>query len=335
MVRKVERKRYVVETKPGRIYFRRGGKYLHTFTAPEGTEEFDRQYWEVMTGKKQEAQKSWGVAIELLRHSDKWAALSPRYRHDLEPVLAYLSEKIGKRDVGRLTQADIYAAMDKNRHRVSFANYIPVAISLLSKLLIRRNWLAQNPAYRIESLAVPEARKKAHIPWTDDAVAKFRAEALPVPRLIFELGIGTVQRPDDWTRLTWGNYDGDVIKMVQNKTGRSLTIPCTRQLRSILDPEKASLSPHPTRTILAKKDGSRMTYRRMAEIMLKERERLDLVLYDLHSLRYRGVMELAWHGCDDDEIASYSGHSTKAMIIKYAGQARQVMRAHQAREKRQ
>ena len=45
-------------------------------------------------------------------------------------------------------------------------------------------------------------------------------------------------------------------------------------------------------------------------------------------------MELAWAGCDDDEFASYSGHASKAMIWKYAGQARQIMRAQTAAEKR-
>ena len=38
-------------------------------------------------------------------------------------------------------------------------------------------------------------------------------------------------------------------------------------------------------------------------------------------------MELAWAGCDDDEIAAYSGHANKDMIRKYAGQARQDLRA--------
>lgn len=62
--------------------------------------------------------------------------------------------------------------------------------------------------------------------------------------------------------------------------------------------------------------------------MRKERARLGILEHDLHALRYRGVMELAWAGCSDDEIASYSGHD------KYAGEARQVMRARQAAEKR-
>lgn len=68
--------------------------------------------------------------------------------------------------------------------------------------------------------------------------------------------------------------------------------------------------------------------------MKTERERLELQEFDLHAMRYRGVMELAWAGCDDDEIAAYSGHMSRAMIRKYAGEARQTMRARQAKAKR-
>ncbi|WP_248633284.1 hypothetical protein [Cereibacter changlensis] len=73
-----------------------------------------------------------------------------------------------------------------------------------------------------------------------------------------------------------------------------------------------------------------MGYYYMAQLMLRERKRLGLAAFDQHALRYRGVMELAWAGCDYDEIASYSGHATKAMSRKYAGEARQIMRARQA-----
>jgi len=77
-----------------------------------------------------------------------------------------------------------------------------------------------------------------------------------------------------------------------------------------------------------------MGYRTMADMMLKERRRLGLEAYDLHAMRYRGIKELALMGCDDDQIASYSGHKSKAMIVKYAGEARQEIRARQARIKR-
>lgn len=40
--------------------------------------------------------------------------------------------------------------MDKNTHRVRFANYIPVAISMIAKEVIRKRWLTDNPAKGIE-----------------------------------------------------------------------------------------------------------------------------------------------------------------------------------------
>ncbi len=45
-------------------------------------------------------------------------------------------------------------------------------------------------------------------------------------------------------------------------------------------------------------------------------------------------MELARAGCDDDDIASYSGHTTKQIIQKHAGKVRQIMRAREAAKKR-
>ncbi|UOA26712.1 hypothetical protein [Pseudosulfitobacter sp. DSM 107133] len=72
----------------------------------------------------------------------------------------------------------------------------------------------------------------------------------------------------------------------------------------------------------------------MARVMVNERMRLGLKACDQHALRYRGAMELVWAGRSDDEIASHGGHTSKKLIIKYAGEARQVMRARQAAAKR-
>jgi integrase len=289
-----------------------------------------------MSGKHHAAKISWGALIDAMRETAKWADFSPRYRKDLDSVFEYLRDKIGHQEVARLTQADIYDAMEKNRHRIRFANYIPTAISMLSKQAIRKRWRKDNPAIDIEPLRVPKARQKPHLPWADWAVEKMRREGKALPLLIFEIGVGSVQRPGDWVTFQWGDYDGDTLKLRQNKTGKALTLPCTEALKAALDRTKVELgfAPHPSRHILTRADGSAMDYRAMANVMLGERKRLGLVAFDQHALRYRGVMELAWEGCDDDEIASYSGHTSKAMIIKYAGEARQVMRARQAAAKR-
>jgi integrase len=269
--------------------------------------------------------------------TEKWAGLSPRYRSDLEPVLTYLRERIGKRDVARLSQADIFDAMDANQHRVRFANYIPTAISMLSKLAIRKRWRTDNPALGVEPLKVPKGRRKPHPVPSHAAVDRWRTEAQPLPLLIFEIGVGSVQRPGDWVDFTWGDYDGQSLILEQNKTETPLKLPCTNHLRGALDRAKAALpvSPLPSCHILTKADGTPMDYDYMSRIMRKERERLGMLqAFDNHGLRYRGVKELAWAGCDDDEIASYSGHTSRAMIRKYAGEARQEMRARTAHAKR-
>ncbi len=321
---------YVRKTINGKMH------YLDSIKAADGTAEFDRQHWEIVSGKKAAAKTSWTALIEAMRETDKWANFSPRYRKDLEPVFEYLKDKIGHQDVARLTQADIYDAMEKNQHRVRFANYIPTAISMLSKLAIRKRWRKDNPAIDIEPLKVPKARKKPHLPWADWAVEKMRTEGEAFPRLIFEIGVGSVQRPGDWVGFQWGDYDGATLTLRQNKTDKPLHLPCTEALRAALDRAKAELEfvPHPSRHILTRADGSAMDYHAMRRPFARERKRLGLTAYDQHALRYRGVMELAWAGCTDDEIASYSGHTSKAMIIKYAGEARQIMRARQAAAKR-
>lgn len=164
-----------------------------------------------------------------------------------------------------------------------------------------------------------------------------RKKSIGIPLLIFEIGISSVQRPGDWVGFTWGDYDGDTLKLMQNKTGIKLLLPCTKQLKRQLKIAKKAFSaePEPTRPILAKADGSAMSYYTMARVMRAERERLGFTEYDLHALRYRGVKELAYAGCDDDEIAAFSGHMTKDMIHKYAGEARQEMRARSANSKRE
>ena len=117
------------------------------------------------------------------------------------------------------------------------------------------------------------------------------------------------------------------LKTTQGKTDVNLVLPCTDHLKATLDAHKAALAyvPLASKAILSLDNGNRMTYFYMAKVMRAERIRLGLEAYDLHALRYRGVMELAWAGCTDDEIASFSGHATMAMIKKYAGEARQIM----------
>lgn len=330
-------KKYLWPHPSGRIYFLKKDMKLIRMTAQEGTEAFDRQYWEILNGRHFEAKTSWAALMDDYRTSDRWTSLKPRTRSDYDKVMDYLREKIGTRDVKALTRADVIAAQKANTHRTRFANYIPQMLVVLCEHAIDLGWIQNNPAKGVRALKTPEARKKEHLPWPDWAVEKFRAEAEGLPRLIFEIGVGSVQRPSDWLRFTWGDYDGDTLRLRQGKTDKPLILPCTAELKAALEKAKkmTGATPIAAKPILKQPNGNPMSYFYMAKIMRKERVRLGLEAYDLHAPRYRNIKELAWAGCDDDEIAAYSGHATKAMIAKYADEARQEMRARTAREKRQ
>lgn len=322
-------KKYLHSPKPGYLYVRVRGNYLGRITAEKGTAEFDRQYWDILNGRTLKCRTGWAALIASYRRSDRWANLKPRTRGDYERVMIYIEEKNGSKDCTRLIRRDVIAAQEANRHRVRFANYIPQVMSILIEHAIDLGWMKDNPAKGVRRLQTPDERKQPHIPWPDWAVDRWRAETAPLPRLIFEMGVGSVQRPGDWGKFRWNDYDGEGLRITQGKSDKTLYLPCTVHLKAVLDG-----APKNGLTILTLRDGRPLPYRRMAKIMRDERDRLGLLAYDLHALRYRGVMELAWVGCTDDEIASYSGHSSKAMIAKYAGEARQVTNARKAREKR-
>lgn len=328
MAHLAERKRFLWTPDGKRHYVRREGRCLRIKAAP-GTAEFDAQYWAILRGDVA-PRTSFAALVERFRASDRWADLKPRTRADYDRCFAYILEKNGPRDVARLTARDVAAMMDANAHRVRFGNYVAAVLSILCEYARELGWMRDNPAKGVRKRKVPKARKAPHLPWTDAAVAKFRAEAAPLPRLIFELAVGTVQRPGDLPRFAWEDFDGERLQLEQGKTGKRLALPVTAELRAQLE-ARDCLEGGP---ILRGPDGAAMKYRYLAAVMLAERKRLALERFDLHALRYRGVQELAWAGCTDEEIASYSGHSSLDMVRHYAGEARQIMRAQQAADKR-
>ncbi|MEL6953683.1 MAG: tyrosine-type recombinase/integrase [Pseudomonadota bacterium] len=324
----IERKPYLKEAKPGYWYVRRSGRYQRIHATPN-TPEFDRIYWEIVNCNAGTAKRSWSALITSYKKSDRWGCLRLRTRQDYERVLLYILQCNADRDITGTSRKDVLAAMEKNKHRTRFANYLPAVMSVLFEHAIDLGWTSKNPAKGVRRLKTPIERTQPHKPWSDSAVAKWRSEAKPLPRLIFEIGVGSVQRPSDWVNFRWSDYDGDSLRVKQSKTGLELYLPCTKILKNAL-----SEAPRQGFHILTLQDGRPMSYRRMAEIMRQERDRLGVAQYDLHALRYRGVQELAWAGCSDEEIASFSGHATKEMIRKYAGEARQRMSAMSAVTKR-
>ena len=317
------------------VYFERAGQKAIRIKSDPGSPEFAREYADALAGRgKVPTKRTIRELIKLYLASPAFTEKAQRTQEDYRKHLGTIDRLIGHLSASAMQTKDVVRLRDSNAERVREANYYVQLVRIIMKVAKEKGWRLDNPATHVSLLKTPKAKAQPHMPWTDEAVATWRAKASPLPRLIMEMGIGTVQRPSDLTGFRWGDYDGDTLRLRQSKTGVALVLPCTEALKAVLDAEKARVTPHPMRHILLGVHGKRLTYRRMAEIMAAERKRLDTLQHDLHAMRYRGIMELAWAGCTDDEIASYSGHVSMQMIRKYAGEARQIMRARQAREKR-
>ena len=71
--------------------------------------------------------------------------------------------------------------------------------------------------------------------WTQADVDAFLKLADDHAALALHLLLCTGQRRSDVAKMTWHDYDGSLITVVQQKTGAKLQIPCRRALRAVFD----------------------------------------------------------------------------------------------------
>lgn len=313
----------------GRTYtrFRRGS--VDVPIDPDAP-DFWQRYAELRDGKgPAPTNRTFSALIDHYYKSSAFRQKKPRTQADYRLHMERIRKAMGTKNPANVRTFHVVRWQDDLDGRA--ASYFLQVMSILMAHARLIGWRDDNPCLKVPKKQTED--KAAHLPWPVAVIEKWRAAAKPLPRLIFEVGIGSVQRPGDWVMFNWEDYDGDTLRVKQGKTGKELSIPASQHM-------KAALSKRPKvmnlggRTPILSSRGKRLTYRRMAEIMRAERERLGTLAYDLHGLRYTGVQELARSGCTDEEIMSYSGHNTKAMVEKYAGEVRQRATAERARKKR-
>ncbi len=130
--------------------------------------------------------------------------------------------------------------------------------------------------------------------------------------LALELALYTGQRQGDVLAMTWHDYDGEQIKVVQSKTGTKLLIPVHSALKEALDTQER-VSP----IILTTKTGRPFTGSNFRSHFVKTTKAAGLYGLTFHGLRYTAATRLADAGCTLKEIASVTGHKSFAMIEKY------------------
>ena len=157
-----------------------------------------------------------------------------------------------------------------------------------------------------------------HVSWPDEAIERFLETAPPMMALALKLGLYTGQREGDVLAMSWHDYDGERIQVVQSKTGTKLSLPVHGALRAALDGQDR-VSP----IILTTETGRPFTGSNFRHHFGKAVKAAGLVGLSFHGLRYAAASTLFEIGCNPKEVASITGHKSLAMVAKYGRDASQ------------
>lgn len=249
------------------------------------------------------------------KSSPGFASLKDRTRRDYARCL----------DIILNAWADLLVAALKREHVMEWrdhhgqtnparGNQVLGVLRLLLTFALDRGFRPDNPTLKIKPLKMGSGHK----PWPPAAIPRFKAAAGPEMRLALLLGLYTGQRKGDVLTMTWHDYDGAWIKVVQAKTGIRLDIPVHPELKAALDS-----APRRSPIILTTPSGRPFRHtsfdKHWRRVILAAG--LDGLVF--HGLRYTAASELAELGCSDAEIASITGHLSRSMVVKYSKGARQ------------
>lgn len=318
-------------TVKGKTYFYfRKGKFRRRLPDNPDTEEFSREYWATRNGQRNApAKTNWEALIVSYYQSPKFTKRSAGTRANYRRHCEAIREKNGNKDVRNFRRKHAIASRDALSHTWSKANERVAVLSILLKHAADLEWIERNPVVDIEKLkggeyeAWPDTKLTAFVRYCDE-------HDETAARTAFELGIGTGQRIGDCCKMQWADFDGEYMRVVQEKTGAHVWIYCPARLRSYLD-----ALPRAGRYIIAKNLIQHIGKRQVQKAIEVVRREIDAMDYVPHGWRYTAAQQLAEAGCSDADIQSVTGHKTLAMVQKYRRQADQKRRSKRAQQERE
>ncbi len=252
-----------------------------------------------------------GSLVDLIAQytgAPEFRQLSERTRHKYTRYLDLLAEIWGSHPIGSIERKHVLRLRDTYADTPSMASKLVSLLRIVMAFAIERDYRRDNPARDVKSLPHGEG----HATWPDEAVDRFLAVAPPMMALALKIALYTGQREGDVLEMSWHDYNGQSIKVVQNKTGAKLSIPVAAKLREALDAQDP-VSPIILTTATGRPFGDSNFRGQFGRAM----KAAGLSGLTFHGLRYTAAARLAEAGCSLKEIAAITGHRSLAMIAKY------------------
>jgi enterobacteria phage integrase len=318
-----------------RVYFRKGRGRRVPLPATIGSDEFDSAYQAALAGQLAlgrekhvtPAPRTISALILSYMRSAAYVGLRQTTKVGYAARIETLRAKHGDRSVAGLTRQRIVTGiLQPYADRPGAAHFTLKILRVLIRHAIAIGWLDHDPSLGIKRPKTQEIRS-----WTDAEIAAFE-QHWPIgtkQRLAFALMLYTGQRRSDVHRMTWADVSQGTIRVVQQKTGRKLTIPLHRDLIDVL-----AVSNRERLAIINTEYGRPFTVDGFSQWF---REAITTAGLPLdcrpHGLRKAAGRRLAEAGCSAHEIMAVLGHKTLSEAERYTREADQARLASEAMTK--
>jgi integrase len=267
--------------------------------------------------------------INAYKRSPEWLSLKPATHKNYAHYLRDL-DHIGHVPVAAVRRRLVLSLRDaiSSERGKGAANVFMRVTATLFRWARDRDWIEHSPIDRIRQL--PGGHLLA---WTSDEADRAMAELPAELARVVIVARYTGQRRGDLIGMTWRQYDGHAIRLVQEKGRQSterapVVIPAHPVLKAALDDWRRSATGF---HILTSRTGQPWTRNHLTHEMRTELKRLGMRPgLNVHGLRKLAATALAEAGCTTHEIAAVTGHKSLAMVQLYTASAAQERMAEAA-----
>lgn len=323
-----------------RYRFRRNGFTPYTFKAAPGTEAFRQEYEACKQG---EAAAPLAPGAERARAGSFDALIIAYYRSPdfLDPgertrvvyrgVIERWRQKVGSngKRMGEALVRDLEPRhierfmSDMLPHRTA-ANMLRKRLRALMQFAIRQGLTEKNPVSATRPFKIEGDGFHA---WNEDEIAAYekRHPIGTMARLTFDLLLWTGQRGGDIRTLGPGHVQRKRITLKQEKTGAHVSLP-------ILPPLAESILATPSKALVFILSDHGKPYSR-AGFGNRFRDWCDqagLRGCSAHGLRKAAARRFAEAGCTNQQIKSWTGHTTDSEVSRYTKSADQQILSDEA-----
>lgn len=323
-----------------RYRFRRKGFATYSFKATPGTEAFRQEYAAcvegltapaIEPGADRAAPGSFDDLIARYYRSPDFLDPSERTRVVYRGVLERWrrskptnGRRYGEAMVRDLESRHVEKMMsDMLPHRTA-ANMLRKRLKALMHFAIRQGMAKSNP---VDATRPFKIEGGGFHTWDEEEIATYEARhpTGTMARLAFDLLLYTGQRGGDVRQLTPGHVKNKRITLTQEKTGVSISLP-------ILPPLAASIlaTPSSAMVFIVSSHGRAFTRKGFGNKFREWCDEAGLSDCSAHGLRKAAARRFAEAGCSNQQIKSWTGHTTDSEVARYTAAADQMALSDEA-----